>query len=182
MQGVAIPGDLGRLKDYTADHLVELGAGDLARSFNVMVHLGEELKRSREVEKKCFEENGKLKGELTQVTVERNFLNEKYSREVKFGRKFLESVAGQNWMENTKADAVQAFKESEEFKNAVMNEAADIYEQTVYDCRRILHGTGRVGVEDLVLLDPKLPVNFNDRGELVCPDNMEDEDDDAPPA
>ncbi|PIN26666.1 hypothetical protein CDL12_00575 [Handroanthus impetiginosus] len=139
MQGVANPGDLSKLKDYTADHLVELGTRDLAR--------------------------------------------EKYSREVKFGRKFLESVAGQNWTENMKADAVQAFKESEKFKNAVMNEAANIYEQIVYDCRYILHGTGRVAVEDLVLLDPKLSVNFNARGEIVCPDDaddMEDEDDDAP--
>ncbi|PIN12146.1 hypothetical protein CDL12_15246 [Handroanthus impetiginosus] len=125
---MANPGYLRRLKDYTVDHLVEFGAGDLARSFNVMVHLGEKLKRSREVEKKCFEENGKLKEELSQVTDERNFLKEKYSWEVKFARKFLESVVGQNWTENMKTDATQAFKEFEEFKNVVLNEAADIYE------------------------------------------------------
>ncbi|PIN13260.1 hypothetical protein CDL12_14117 [Handroanthus impetiginosus] len=121
MQGVVNPDDLGRLKDYPPDHLLELGAKDLAS---------------------------------------RDFLKEKYAHEVRFGKRFLESASSKNWAKNLRADAIQQFKESHKFKN-VLNEAANIYEQTVQDCRQILHGMGQITVEDLVLMDPKLPMNSN---------------------
>ncbi|PIN16363.1 hypothetical protein CDL12_10976 [Handroanthus impetiginosus] len=79
-------------------------------------------------------------------------------------------------------EAVNKFKGSKEFEGLVLDRAERIYEQTVQDCRKILQGTGRVSEEDLLLLDPGLPLNFARDGRMVGTGDAEDgADGDNPP-
>ncbi|PIM97161.1 hypothetical protein CDL12_30371 [Handroanthus impetiginosus] len=171
MKDVMNPSDPGTLGDYTSDQLLDLGAGDLV---------------SPEVEKRWFDENGKSKEELAQKPSRRDFSKEKYNRDDKHRRRPLESAPRKNQMENPRADVVSRFKDSDKFKNAMMDAAADIYEQTLQECRRILRETGRIAEEDLLLMDPNLPTNFNAQGVIEgaadVEDDMEDdmEDDISP--
>ncbi|PIM98571.1 hypothetical protein CDL12_28946 [Handroanthus impetiginosus] len=179
MKDVVNPNDLGRLRDFTPDQLLELGAGNLARSFNVMVHMGDELKRSKEVEKRCFDEKGKSKEASAQMTS-----NEKYNPNVKQGKRSLESATRKNLTENPRAGAASRFEDSDKFKNTTMDAAAGIYEQMVQECRRILQETGHITDEGLSSRDPSRPMNSNAQGTIGGTDdvehNMEGDTTDAP--
>ncbi|PIN00061.1 hypothetical protein CDL12_27436 [Handroanthus impetiginosus] len=160
MKDVMNPNDSGTPGDYTSDQLLDLGAGDPV---------------SQEVDKRWVDENGKSKEEPAQMPRRKN-------PDVKQRRRPLKSTARKNQTENPRADVVSRFKDSDKFKNAVMDAAADIYEQTVQECRRILWETGRIAEEDLLLMDPNLPMNFNAQGAIEGPNDVDDDmDDDITP-
>ncbi|PIN00295.1 hypothetical protein CDL12_27200 [Handroanthus impetiginosus] len=161
MKGVLNEADMGRLKAYPPDDALEMLSADLAR-----------------MEKRQTLELEKAKEEALKAVREKEQLLERYTREVKTGKKFMESEAGRAALE----EAVARFKCSEELEELVLDRADGLYEQTVQDCRQILQGTGRVSDEDLLLLDPELPLNFTRDGRMVGAGDAEDgADGDAPP-
>ncbi|PIN10968.1 hypothetical protein CDL12_16436 [Handroanthus impetiginosus] len=178
MKGVLNEADMGRLKAYPPDDALEMLSADLARTMNIAAHLTQEAKRAGEMEKRHALELEKAKEGAVKACREKEQLLERYTREVRTGKKFMESDAGRAAFE----EAISKFKGSEEFEELVLDRADWIYEQTVQDCRKILRGTGRVSEEDLLLLDPGLPLNFTrDCGIVGVGDAEDGADGDDPP-
>ncbi|PIN09718.1 hypothetical protein CDL12_17696 [Handroanthus impetiginosus] len=170
MKSVLNEADMGRLKAYPPDDALEMLSADLARAMNIAAYLTQEAGRAGEMEKRHALELERAKEEALRAVQEKEQLLERYTREVKTGKKFMESEAGRAALE----EAVNKFKGSEEFEELVLDRADGIYEQTVQDCRRILQGTGRVAEEDLLLLDPELPFTFARDGGMVGAEDAED--------
>ncbi|PIN25240.1 hypothetical protein CDL12_02016 [Handroanthus impetiginosus] len=163
MKSVLNEADMGRLKAYPPDDALELLFVDLAR-----------------MEKRQALELEKAKEEALRAVQEKEQLLKRYTREVKTGKKFMDSKEGRAALE----EAVNKFKGSEEFEELVLDRADGIYEKTMQDWHRILQGTGRVSEEDLLLLDPGLPLNFTRDGRMVGAGDAEDgvDGDDLPQA
>ncbi|PIN21791.1 hypothetical protein CDL12_05510 [Handroanthus impetiginosus] len=142
MKGVLNEADLGRLNAYPPDDALEMLSADLAR-----------------MEKRHALELEKAKEEALRSAQEKEQLLERYTRDVKMGKKFMESEAGRAALE----EAVNKFKGSEEFEELVLDRAEGIYEQTVQDCHKILQGTGT-----------RLPLNFARDGRMVGARDAED--------
>ncbi|PIN08124.1 hypothetical protein CDL12_19303 [Handroanthus impetiginosus] len=179
MKGVLNEADMGRLKAYPLDDALEMLSTDLALTMNIAAYLTQEANCAGEMEKRHALELEKVKEEALRVVREKEQLLERYTREMKTGKKFMESETGKAAFE----EAVNKFKDSKEFEELVLDRADGIYEQTVQDCRKILQGTGRVSKEDLLLLDPGLPLNFTRDGRIVGAGDAEDgaDRDDLPP-
>ncbi|PIN27071.1 hypothetical protein CDL12_00169 [Handroanthus impetiginosus] len=134
------------------------------------------------MEKRHLLELEKAKEDAFRAVREKELLLERYTREVKTGKKFMESEAGRAALKAAGVEAVAKFKGSEESKDLVLDRAEGIYEQTVQDCHKKLHGTGRVSGEDFLLLDLGLSLNFARDGRMVDVGDADDEiDGDNPP-
>ncbi|PIN18079.1 hypothetical protein CDL12_09254 [Handroanthus impetiginosus] len=153
---------MGRLKAYPPAKSLELLSANLAWA-----------NRAGKIEMRHMLKLDRTKKDTIRAVREKKLLLELYTKEVGMGRKFLESEVGKVALEAASTKAVSKVKGFEEFEELVLDRAEEIYEQTVQDCRKILHGTGRVSDEGLLPLDPWLPFHFTQDWGMV---NAEDAD------
>ncbi|KAL0311135.1 UNVERIFIED_CONTAM: hypothetical protein Sangu_2408200 [Sesamum angustifolium] len=50
------------------------------------------------------------------------------------GKKFLGSEEGRNFLEEVKREHLEKFKKSASFRRLVVDEATDIFDQTIWEC------------------------------------------------
>ncbi|KAK4429226.1 hypothetical protein Salat_1222900 [Sesamum alatum] len=100
--------------------------------------LQQEVTRLQTAEKESSEEISRLKGELELIKEDRDQCREDFKKEASTGRSFLGSEAGRNFLEEVKREHLEKFKKSASFRRLVMDAATDIFDQTVWECRKKL--------------------------------------------
>ncbi|XP_011085409.1 uncharacterized protein LOC105167404 [Sesamum indicum] len=103
--------------------------------------LQQEVTQLQTAEKESSKEISRLKGELELIKKERDQWMELFKEEASTGRSFLGSQAGWNFLEEVKRENLEKFKKSVAFRRLVMDEATDIFDQTVWECRKKLKAT-----------------------------------------
>ncbi|XP_073275600.1 uncharacterized protein [Primulina huaijiensis] len=129
---------------------------------NYQDKLREEVTRQKEEKLHLTQEKEKANVELMQVQgkladkiKEFTILEEKYSAEVKIGRQFLDSEAGNNLLKSTEEKGVQNFKASSAFREEVLDRAMIIHDEVVLDCRNQLRKK-LVPEEIVMMIEPSV--------------------------
>ncbi|PIN19722.1 hypothetical protein CDL12_07595 [Handroanthus impetiginosus] len=175
-----------RLEPYPLDEVLEMLSVDLAGFLGPNsstlstddeshAYLTQKANYTSKAKKRHSSQFEKAKANASRVVREKDQLLERYTCEVRIGRKFLESKAGKTALEAAGAEAITKFKDFDKFEELVIDRAKGIYEHIVQDYCKLLHGTWRVSEEDLLLLCQGLPLNFTHDGAVISAGDSDDE-------
>ncbi|KAL0320053.1 UNVERIFIED_CONTAM: hypothetical protein Sradi_5266800 [Sesamum radiatum] len=108
----------------------------------------QEVTRLQTAEKESSKDISRLKGELELIKKDRDQWREDFKKEASTGRSFLGSEAGRNFLKEVKRECLEKFKKSASFRRLVVDEATDIFDQTVWKCRMKLKAMATSPTDD----------------------------------